>query len=674
MRMITFLFAAVFSVIFSTTSSAQSLISPVLGEGNKGPTAQELPLCMDQLRKVNRGSRDLKDKKQEPKWLTNLPADSSMYTMTMYAPDDDCTTTFSTLFRSDLVEKFVGNTIDTLCAYVHSSGYNLWFFIMDANDGEILWESGIAETYEGDALLAVPCGYEIKEARNLQVGFSLDLKAGGKDQKIGIAPCYRDMNIIVSSTSKDFTRPFYDYSTYPMFAMGKSTYFGLIIYCFTSGPAGLKDNGIEISGVSHSRVLMGENADFTASFVNYGCMPIKSAIFESRLGDNVRTWEHNSPVPFLGYGNFDMNISTENAAERIPLSVSLKSINGEEPSENIEALGSVTIIDPEQSVQRNVVMEEFTGTWCGWCPRGMVAIDLLNEEYGDMFIPIAVHSGDNMEHATYAPLINQFAGSFPSSVLNRRLVADPYLGTSNTQLGIDNDLQTIFSLPTEVTVNIDKATLSEDQKTLSLTASALFSIKSKQTPYAFSYIITEDGIAGRQTNYYNVYADDYKNEPNLGHLTKEDMYWATTFNHVGRHVYEFNGVEGSISGEIVPGEAKTFTYDMEIPDNVKNINNCHVVVLLLDTESNEIVNAASIPLSQITAVSSVQTGNEVSVEVNAGCVIVSAQSSDVTVYTVDGRQVAQARVDGNRGFQLPAGNYVVRVDNGNDVTVKKVKL
>lgn len=40
--------------------------------------------------------------------------------------------------------------------------------------------------------------------------------------------------------------------------------------------------------------------------------------------------------------------------------------------------------------QRNVVVEEGTGTWCGYCPRGTVAIKRMNEKYPDQFIGIAV--------------------------------------------------------------------------------------------------------------------------------------------------------------------------------------------------------------------------------------------------------------------------------------------
>ncbi len=633
-------------------------------------------VCADDLVKVNRQTRNLQNKKQEPKWLTNLPMDSALYTMTMYPFSDDCAASYTTLFRTDLVEKFVGNKVDELTMYVHSGGYNLQFYIMDANDGEVLWNSDVYASYQGDGFITLPCDWVIDKVRNLQVGFMVEYNAkanAGKNLKIGMVPCFRDMNIIISSNSNDFSQPFYDYSTYPMMALRKNTYFGLPIYLITSGEGGLRDNGIEISGVSHNRVFVGENADVTASFINFGCMPIQSAVFESRLGSKVTTWEHNKPVPFLGSGSFDMIISTDEGAERRPLSVGLKSINGETPADEIVAIGSITTIDPERNVQRNVLMEEFTGTWCGWCPRGMVAIDMLTEEYKDMFIPIGVHFNDNMYDSSFDDVLGRYGGSFPSSVLNRLIVADPYLGSSNTTLGIDNDLQKIFALPTEVSVSLDKAALSEDGKKIALESSAKFFVKCDDSPYCFAYALTEDGIEGVQTNYFNTYASDYKNEPNLGWLTKEKLYWKTTFNHVGRRMFTADEVNGYLADGIKDGDSRTHSCEIAVPENVSDVTKLHAVVILFDAESGEIVNAASIPVAAETAIHGVQQ-SAANVEVLNGAVKVTAQQAQVTVYGMDGRVLKSFHVKGTDAIALPAGCYVVKVADGQQVTTQKVAL
>lgn len=45
---------------------------------------------------------------------------------------------------------------------------------------------------------------------------------------------------------------------------------------------------------------------------------------------------------------------------------------------------------------RGVLIEEFTGTWCGYCPRGAWFMDSLQEYLGDNVVEIAWHNADEM--------------------------------------------------------------------------------------------------------------------------------------------------------------------------------------------------------------------------------------------------------------------------------------
>jgi hypothetical protein len=46
---------------------------------------------------------------------------------------------------------------------------------------------------------------------------------------------------------------------------------------------------------------------------------------------------------------------------------------------------------------KKVILEDFTGTWCGWCPEGTVRLEQLLAAHPTNFIPIASHSGDALE-------------------------------------------------------------------------------------------------------------------------------------------------------------------------------------------------------------------------------------------------------------------------------------
>ncbi len=50
-----------------------------------------------------------------------------------------------------------------------------------------------------------------------------------------------------------------------------------------------------------------------------------------------------------------------------------------------------------QAPMKKVILEDFTGTWCGWCPEGTVIIDNLLAANPSTFIPVASHNGDALQ-------------------------------------------------------------------------------------------------------------------------------------------------------------------------------------------------------------------------------------------------------------------------------------
>ena len=170
-----------------------------------------------------------------------------------------------------------------------------------------------------------------------------------------------------------------------------------------------------------------------------------------------------------------------------------------------------------------------------------------------------------------------------------------------------------------------------------------------------------------------MYASDYNNNPYLSALTKLGTYYKNTFNHVGRSLQGIWGLQGSLSGTIVPEETRTYTYDIVVPENIKDINKVHVVAMLVDSKTGEIINAASMKVSDVTAIKNVFGNSQAAtINIEAGSLHINAANAVATVYTTDGRTVISRNVNGNIGLHLPAGSYIVRVDDGKNTTVKKV--
>ena len=74
-----------------------------------------------------------------------------------------------------------------------------------------------------------------------------------------------------------------------------------------------------------------------------------------------------------------------------------------------------------QGYQRGVFVEEFTGTWCGYCPRGAWYMDSLAANMPDNAILVAWHNGDLMTIANGEAVMakNWAIAGYPNVLVNR---------------------------------------------------------------------------------------------------------------------------------------------------------------------------------------------------------------------------------------------------------------
>ena len=79
---------------------------------------------------------------------------------------------------------------------------------------------------------------------------------------------------------------------------------------------------------------------------------------------------------------------------------------------------SLSTVNAQQVEREMVVLEEGTGTWCGYCPDAANAIHQLLEEGADL-APIAYHNGDSYANAAASSRINYYnITGFPTSVFD----------------------------------------------------------------------------------------------------------------------------------------------------------------------------------------------------------------------------------------------------------------
>jgi PKD repeat protein len=248
---------------------------------------------------------------------------------------------------------------------------------------------------------------------------------------------------------------------------------------------------------------------------------------------------------------------------------------------------------------KNVVYEEGTGTWCGWCPRGLVGLNTMAHTYTDgTWIGIGVHNSDPMEVNEYDNAIGNFISGYPSGVMNRENVFDP--GLSSLEPAYMASKQEIPLAKIGVTGRI----WDEETRDITVEATSNFAMDLTGTSYNVAMVIVESGLRGttsqwNQANYYsgggngNLIDWDGTNWAELANpVPAADM----VYHHVGRVlVGGFDGISGVIPADVVYGTPYSYEFTHTLADDF-NPDNVDLVVLLIDDNTGIIANAAQVEL------------------------------------------------------------------------------
>ncbi|MGM9873261.1 MAG: Omp28-related outer membrane protein [Muribaculaceae bacterium] len=265
-------------------------------------------------------------------------------------------------------------------------------------------------------------------------------------------------------------------------------------------------------------------------------------------------------------------------------------------SESNVGTGTITIIPAGAGYSRNIVVEEATGTWCGYCPIGITAMETIRETYPDgEVIPVAVHgpsaNDDPMYSSTYAKVFNALYSSqgVPSCMLNRTLVAFPDMSE------LADALQYMQSYPAIATVNATAAFTDDTKAKVQIDSKFAFTFDddSSRSIYRLAFGVTEDQVGPyNQTNYYSGAPYDYYGWENLGETV------SVTYNDVARQLNSYAGILNTIPGTVVAGKEYEHSYTLTL-SGVSNKDNINIIVYIMDTKTGEVVNACTIKTRDI---------------------------------------------------------------------------
>ena len=287
-----------------------------------------------------------------------------------------------------------------------------------------------------------------------------------------------------------------------------------------------------------------------------------------------------------------------------------------------------------QLYPRTQVIEEGTGTWCGFCPFGMEILENLYKEVKDVpYIVIAVHQAQNaysrepMEVFDYRFLTFQ---GFPEVWINRK----KRTGFFNHEIPLvlkEQSQKTPFNIKTKITKT--------DTFDYDITLTTTLGFDNHNTSLRMQYVLIEDHVGPyMQANYAQTQGKYF---PHSVWLNKPNPA-QTFYNDVARAIYpvgESAEREGVLPTEMRRGVPVSQTFHIFLPGSVQNASRLRIVGLLLDTQTNEILNADQQKLPTVIGTS---TGIHAPLAPNAANAS-DAHSSNAPHYDLSGRPISPAQ-------------------------------
>lgn len=326
------------------------------------------------------------------------------------------------------------------------------------------------------------------------------------------------------------------------------------------------------------------------------------------------------------------------------------------------------------------LMEEYTGLWCGWCPRGWVAMEEMTEAYPQDFVCVSYHSNGSSNPYGGGELLQYVAdfpnnpNGFPTAFFNRSLNIDPYYGAGDDPMGVRDLWLQLRQEECPANVSTELSWADAEHTRLVCRSTTKFIEDVAGSDYRVCYVITGNGF--RTVYAYN--ADGSINVEESTILIQSNYYsgreaeddsplWAQFVNGASSVVdVVYNDVAMAISGnqEAFEGALKAntdYSHEFEFdygkitnldPKNPANIlpadGKLRCVAVLL-TADGKFVNSNKSELIETTSVA------DAMVDSNAAVI-------GTEWYDLQGRKAVN-----------PANGMYIRLDRMSDGTARRTK-
>ncbi len=163
---------------------------------------------------------------------------------------------------------------------------------------------------------------------------------------------------------------------------------------FLSGPNKVVANVMSVSPDPITSITMSYQVD--------GAGPIVTETFAVDLMDIV----DREVIEFTEKANMD-----EGGHD---VEVWIEKVNGNDDTvmENNSKTAFTSLMD--DAPKKRILIQEYTGAWCGFCPDGTLILEELTKN-DNRYVPVAIHTGDEMEIPDGATIADAATSSYPSA-------------------------------------------------------------------------------------------------------------------------------------------------------------------------------------------------------------------------------------------------------------------
>jgi hypothetical protein len=359
-----------------------------------------------------------------------------------------------------------------------------------------------------------------------------------------------------------------------------------------------------------------------------------------------------------------------------------------------------SILILNEKYTKTLVCEEAGGTWCMFCPRGLVGLNTMAHNHPDsLWIGIAVHINGNC-HSTYTdePMVDTAYETGIKSVIQ-------FVPTGVIDRNKDDiSNMTMVSLEKALTdhandLPLGKVAITQQSwsgRDFTIETKSKFALDFNSANYRVALVVLEDDVTGTaiewaQHDYFQGLSIpmvdwDGFNYNTKGTLVIEGGHYVPAalmhYNHVARQLIGgWNGVANSIPMAITNGTQYSYTFTGSIPAD-HSPNNSSFVVLLIDNNTGRIINADKVKSNTVIGIS---TYNDMQSQIrlypnpSSGFFIIeNAKGSQITIYSIMGQCVFEKMsikaIEHLDLSFLNAGNFFIKISNTDFTTIKKVSI